>query len=238
MRVAVLGAGAIGAYVGAALCRADVDVHLIARKQNLDAMRKDGVRVISSRGDWTAHPPATDDPAEVGPVDYVFLGLKANSYGMAGPMLEPLLHEKTAVIAAQNGIPWWYFHGLDGELGGRRIEAVDPGGAVTEVMPPERAIGCVVYAATELQAPGRRAPSRGHPLLDRRARPHRLRPLPRVQRGDDRGRPEVPGRGRPARRDLGQADGQRRLQPDQRADTGDDGGHLPLSSPPRTSWRG
>ncbi len=154
MRVAVLGAGAIGAYVGAALCRADVDVHLIARKQNLEAMRANGVRVISPRGDWTAHPPATDDPAEVGPVDYVFLGLKANSYGAAGPMLEPLLHENTAVIAAQNGIPWWYFHGLDGELAGRRIESVDPQGAVTEVMPPERAIGCVVYAATELQEPG------------------------------------------------------------------------------------
>jgi 2-dehydropantoate 2-reductase len=65
-----------------------------------------------------------------------------------------LLGEHTAVIAAQNGIPWWYFHGVDGPYGGRRIESVDPGGAVSRVIPPERAIGCVVYAGTELEAPG------------------------------------------------------------------------------------
>lgn len=154
MRVAVLGAGAIGAYVGAALARAGVDVHLIARNQHLEALRRDGVRVRSDRGDFAARPPATDDPAEVGPVDFVFLGLKANSYAAAGPMLEPLLHDRTAVIAAQNGIPWWYFHGLDGPHANRRIEWVDPGGTVTRAIPPHRAIGCVVFASTELEAPG------------------------------------------------------------------------------------
>ena len=92
--------------------------------------------------------------SEIGPVDVVFLGLKANSYASAGPLLEPLLHEETAVVAGQNGIPWWYFHGLDGEYGGRRIESVDPDGAVSRVIPPERAIGCVVYPGTELAEPG------------------------------------------------------------------------------------
>ena len=154
MRVAVLGAGAIGAYVGAALARGGTDVHLIARGQNLEAMRRNGVKVLSARGDFEARPPATDDPAEIGPVDFVFLGLKANSYATCGNLLDPLLDENTAVIAAQNGIPWWYFHGVDGPYAGRRIETVDPGGAVTEVIPPERAIGCVVYAGTELEAPG------------------------------------------------------------------------------------
>jgi 2-dehydropantoate 2-reductase len=154
MRVAVLGAGAIGAYVGAALARGGTDVHLIARGENLEAMRRNGVKVLSDRGDFEAHPPATDDPSEIGPVDYVFLGLKANSYASAGPLLEPLLGEHTAVIAAQNGIPWWYFHGVEGPYGGRRIESVDPGGAVSRVISPERAIGCVVYAGTELEAPG------------------------------------------------------------------------------------
>lgn len=154
MRVAVVGAGAIGAYVGAALHRAGADVHLIARGAHLAAIRREGVRVLSPRGDFTAHPPATDDPAEVGPVDHVFLGLKANAYADCGPMLRPLLRDDTAVIAAQNGIPWWYFHGLPGPYEGRRIEAVDPDGAVTAVLPPERAIGCVVYAATEIAAPG------------------------------------------------------------------------------------
>lgn len=154
MRVAVLGAGAIGAYVGAALARGGTDVHLVARGKNLEAMRRDGVKVLSPRGDFEARPPATDDPAEIGPVDFVFLGLKANSYATCGELLEPLLHDDTAVIAAQNGIPWWYFHGVDGPYAGRQIETVDPGGCVTKTIPPERAIGCVVYAGTELEAPG------------------------------------------------------------------------------------
>jgi 2-dehydropantoate 2-reductase len=154
LKVAVVGAGAIGAYVGAALDRAGVEVHLIARGAHLEAMRKDGVRVVSPRGDFTARPAATDDPAEVGPVDYVFLGLKANSYATCGPLVHPLLDRHTAVIAAQNGIPWWYFHGLPGPHAGHRIKSVDPGGAVSRTLPPWRAVGCVVYAATELAAPG------------------------------------------------------------------------------------
>ena len=154
MRVAVLGAGAIGAYVGAALARGGADVHLIARGAHLAAMRANGVRVLSPRGDFTVRPPATDDPTEVGPVDVVLLGLKAQDYAAAGPLLTPLLAPETAVVAAQNGIPWWYFHRLAGPYEGRRVEAVDPGGAVSAVIPPERAIGCVVYSSTELEQPG------------------------------------------------------------------------------------
>jgi 2-dehydropantoate 2-reductase len=154
MRFAVLGAVAIGAYVGAALARGGADVHLIARGDNLEAIQREGVRVRSERGDFEAHPPATDDSNEIGPVDFVFLGLKANSYAESGALLEPLLHEDTAVVAGQNGIPWWYFHKLEGPYEGRRIEAVDPDGAVSRVIPPERAIGCVVFAGTELAEPG------------------------------------------------------------------------------------
>ncbi|SER15763.1 ketopantoate reductase [Lentzea xinjiangensis] len=155
MKIAVLGAGAIGAYVGAALHRAGVEVHLIARGAHLAAMRERGVRVLSPRGDFTARPPVTSDPGEVGEADYVFLGLKAYSYASSGELLAPLMGPRTAVIAAQNGIPWWYFHGMTGHpLEGRRIEAVDPGGSVTAVLPMERAIGCVVYCSTEIEAPG------------------------------------------------------------------------------------
>jgi 2-dehydropantoate 2-reductase len=154
MRVAVVGAGAIGAYVGASLARGGADVHLVARGEHLEAMRRNGVQVLSPRGDFTAHPPATDDPSEIGPVEVIFLGLKAHSYATAGPLIEPLMHEETAVVAAQNGIPWWYFHGLDGPYAGRRIESVDPDGAVSEIIPPQRAIGCVVYPGTELAGPG------------------------------------------------------------------------------------
>jgi 2-dehydropantoate 2-reductase len=154
MRIAVVGAGAIGAYWGAALHRGGAEVHLIARNEHLRAMRENGVRVISPRGDFLAHPNATDDPADIGPVDYVFLGLKAHSYPSCGDLVTPLLGDDTAVLAAQNGIPWWYFHELPGPFRGRRIEAVDPGGATSAVLPPERAIGCVVYPATTIEAPG------------------------------------------------------------------------------------
>ncbi|MCC8244568.1 2-dehydropantoate 2-reductase [Saccharothrix luteola] len=155
MKVAVLGAGAIGAYVGAALHRAGVEVHLVARGAHLEAMRRHGVRVHSPRGDFTAAPHATDDPAEIGHVDYVFLGLKAHQYAACGPLITPLLGPDTAVVAAQNGIPWWYFHGLAGHpLEGARVEAVDPGGSVSAVLDTRRAIGCVVYCSTEIEAPG------------------------------------------------------------------------------------
>ena len=154
MKVAVVGAGAIGAYVGAALCRGGADVSLIARGEHLAAMRRSGVTVLSPRGDFSAHPHATSDPAEVGPVDIVFLGLKAYSYASAGPLLAPLLQPGTGVVAAQNGIPWWYFYGCPGSYEGRRIEAVDPGGAVSAVIPPAHAVGCVVYSSTEIESPG------------------------------------------------------------------------------------
>lgn len=154
MKVAIVGAGAIGAYVGAALQRGGAEVHLIARGEHLKALREHGVRILSPRGDFTVRAHATDDPAEVGPVDYVFLGLKAHSYPYSGALIEPLLGTHTAVIAGQNGIPWWYFHKLAGPYENRRIEAVDPGGATSAVLPPERAIGCVVYPAAVIDSPG------------------------------------------------------------------------------------
>jgi 2-dehydropantoate 2-reductase len=154
MKVAVVGAGAIGAYVGAALHRGGAEVHLLARGEHLAAMRSRGVTVLSPRGDFHAHPHATDDPGSIGPADIVFLGLKAYGYRDAGPLLAPLLRPGTGVVAAQNGIPWWYFHGLPGPYQGRRVETVDPGGAVSAVIAPSRAIGCVVYCSAEISAPG------------------------------------------------------------------------------------
>jgi 2-dehydropantoate 2-reductase len=154
VRIAVVGAGAIGAYWGAALHRGGAEVHLIARGAHLRAMRENGVRVLSPRGDFTAYPHVTDNPADIGPVDYVLLGLKAHSYPSCGPLVTPLLATDTAAVAGQNGIPWWYFYKLAGPYEGRRVEAVDPGGATSAVLPPERAIGCVVYPAAEIEAPG------------------------------------------------------------------------------------
>jgi 2-dehydropantoate 2-reductase len=154
VKIAVVGAGAIGAYVGAALHRGGTDVTLIARGRHLEALRRDGVHVLSPRGDFDVPVPATDDPAEVGAVDYIVLGLKAQDYAACGPLVEPLLAPRTSIVAAQNGIPWWYFHAEAGPFQGRQIEAVDPGGAVSATLDPSRAIGCVVYCSTELEGPG------------------------------------------------------------------------------------
>ncbi len=154
MRIAVVGAGAIGAYVGACLHRGGADVHLVARGAQLAAIQAHGVDVRSPRGDFVARVPATDDPTTIGKVDVVFLGLKAYSYRTAGPLLAPLLRDDTGVVAAQNGIPWWYFHGVRGPHADRRIEAVDPGGATSSAIPARHAIGCVVYCSTEIAEPG------------------------------------------------------------------------------------
>jgi 2-dehydropantoate 2-reductase len=136
------------------LCRAGVDVHLVARAAHLQAMRQRGLRVQTGDADFTVRPHVTDDPAEIGPVDYVFLGLKAYSYASAGPLLTPLLDDETAIVAAQNGIPWWYLYRHGGQLDGRRLESIDPDGTVSATIPPSRAIGCVVYPSATLAEPG------------------------------------------------------------------------------------
>jgi 2-dehydropantoate 2-reductase len=167
MKVAVLGAGAIGAYMGAALHRGGADVTLIGRGAHLAAMQSGGVTVHSPRGDFHAWVTATDDPAEVGPVDHVVLGLKAHDYAAAGPMLNPLLAPHTSIIAAQNGIPWWYFYREGGPHEGRRVEAVDPGGTVSANA--RAAAGDRVRRLLLGRARGSRGrpAHRGHAFLDR-----------------------------------------------------------------------
>ena len=154
LRVAVVGAGAIGAYVGAALARGGSDVVLIARGAHLRAMQEHGVRVLSPRGDFTAHPPATDDLAAVRDADVVFLALKAHSLPAIAPQLGPRLGPQTAVIAAQNGIPFWYFQHLEGPWRDWQLETVDPGGRIAAAIAPGRVIGCVIYCSTEIVEPG------------------------------------------------------------------------------------
>jgi 2-dehydropantoate 2-reductase len=154
MKFAVLGAGAIGAYVGACLARGGADVTLIARGAHLEAMQRDGVRVRSPKGDFTAHPRATGDWGAVSEADVVFVALKANSLTEAAPRFGPLLSPDAAVIWAQNGLPWWYFQGLDSPWGKAGLESVDPGGQIAAAIQPEHNVGCVVYCGTEIAEPG------------------------------------------------------------------------------------
>ncbi len=155
MRIAVFGAGAIGGYLAAKLAAAGrADLSLVARGSHLEAIRRDGLKLIED-GRETAHAVnAVPDAAEAGRQDYVLLTLKAHSIAPALDQISPLIGDGTAVVTMQNGVPWWYFHGLNGPYRDRRIEAVDPGGRIWDAIGPERAIGAVVYPAVEVDAPG------------------------------------------------------------------------------------
>ncbi len=154
MRFAVVGAGAIGAYVGAALARGGADVVLIARGAHLRAMQERGVSVISERGDFHAHPPATDDLGAISDADVVFVGFKAYSLTELAPALGESLRADAVVIGGQNGIPWWYFQSHGGPLEGTVLESVDPGGVIADAIPPQQVVGCVAFPATEIVKPG------------------------------------------------------------------------------------
>ncbi len=154
MKIAVFGAGAIGGYMGAKLALAGEDVTLVARGAHLAAMQQRGLRLIDGEIDVVAHPRCVEDTAGAGPQDCVIVALKANQVSQALVQLLPLIGPTTAVVTAQNGVPWWYTYGLEGPLQGRRIEAVDPAGRIWDAIGPERAIGCVVYPACEIEAPG------------------------------------------------------------------------------------
>jgi 2-dehydropantoate 2-reductase len=155
MRVAIFGAGAIGGHLAAKLAAAgEVDLSLVARGAHLAALRDHGLRLIEKDGDATWPVRASDDAASLGVQDYVVLTMKAHSVPAALPAIAPLLGPETAVVTMQNGIPWWYFYRSGGTHEGTRIEAVDPGGAISAALGPERAIGTAVYVAAEVEAPG------------------------------------------------------------------------------------
>ena len=154
MKVCIFGAGAIGGYLGVQLSLAGHDVALIARGQNLAAMRANGMRLLIDGEERVARPFCTDDPAEAGPQDYVIVALKSHQAYEVADRLAPLLGPETAVVTAMNGVPWWYFYKHGGPLADHQLDSVDAGGRQWRLIGPERAIGCVVYPATELVEPG------------------------------------------------------------------------------------
>ena len=154
MKIAIYGAGAIGGYLGAMLKEAGEDVSLIARGPHLAAIKANGLTLKIGEKTIVNHPDATDDPRELGEQDYVIVALKAHSVPNVVDQMQPLLGEKTAVVTAVNGVPWWYFYGLEGDWGARQLRTVDPEGKQWSGIGPERAIGCVVYPACEIAEPG------------------------------------------------------------------------------------
>ena len=154
MKICIFGAGAIGGYMGAKLAEAGADVSLVARGPHLAAMKENGLRLIEETGETMVKVTASDKAADLGPQDYVVVTLKAHSVPSVVPHMQPLIGENTTIVSGVNGVPWWYFHKIGTDLEGTRLSSVDPGNAQWDGFGPDRVLGCVVYPAAEVIAPG------------------------------------------------------------------------------------
>ena len=158
MHIGIVGAGAIGGMVGGKLALAGNDVTFIARGAHLEAMRRDGLRLVMNRedgGNRLVRPVrATDDFRHAGRQDLVILSLKAHQIAAVAGDMHYLYRPHTPVVTMQNGIPWWYFHNHGGPFDGHALESLDPDGVLAANIPAERIIGCIAYPAAVIDAPG------------------------------------------------------------------------------------
>ncbi|MBN8967056.1 MAG: 2-dehydropantoate 2-reductase [Rhizobiales bacterium] len=154
MKVCIFGAGAIGGYMAVMMKRGGVDVSIVARGAHLAAVKANGMKLLIDGKELTAELQASSDPRDLGPQDYVVIGLKAHQAWESAEQMKPLLGPNTAVVTAQNGVPWWYFYGLDEKFADMRLQSVDPGNRQWNAIGPERVIGSTVYPATEITEPG------------------------------------------------------------------------------------
>jgi 2-dehydropantoate 2-reductase len=154
MKICIFGAGAIGGFLGAKLAGAGADVSLVARGPHLAAMKAEGLRLIEDGREVTVPVRAAEDAADLGVQDYVIVTLKAHSVPAVVGAMQPLIGSETTIVSGVNGVPWWYFHKIGGALEGTRLASVDPGDAQWNGFGPDRVLGCVVYPAVEVVAPG------------------------------------------------------------------------------------
>lgn len=156
MKIAIIGAGAIGGLVGAKLAMAGEEVTFIVRGRNLDAIRERGIKLVTADGQEQValHVRATDDYAAAGPQDVVIPAMKAHQLEAVLDALPHLLGPDTTIVPMQNGIPYWYFQRHGGPHEGTCVKSVDPNGRIASGIDPARVIGCVVYPASQLVAPG------------------------------------------------------------------------------------
>jgi len=155
MKICIFGAGAIGGYLAAHLAQVKgIEVSVVARGEHLAAIRRQGLRLVSPKGELRVAVQATDQPAELGVQDLVILALKSHQVTPALDTIQALLGPDTAIVPPTTGIPYWYFHGLAGPFENRSIERLDPQGRQWRALSPERVIGCVYWVASEVAAPG------------------------------------------------------------------------------------
>jgi 2-dehydropantoate 2-reductase len=154
MKICIYGAGAIGGYLGAGLAGTGTDVSLVARGPHLAAIQTNGLTLVRDGRATSVPITATNDPKALGVQDFIFVTLKAHSVIPALDQIATLIGPDTAVVWGVNGVPWWYFHHLDGPWRDARIRCLDPDDAQWRTLGPERIVGCVVYPACEVTAPG------------------------------------------------------------------------------------
>jgi 2-dehydropantoate 2-reductase len=155
-RTTIVGAGAVGGLIAAALTKADHRVTVLARTRTLEALRANGLRVVPAEGEKEERivVDATGDAATPGVQDFVVIALKAQALPALAATLEPLVGPDTVIVAAMNGLPWWFLDGFTGPLEGQHLEAVDPGGIVSRSLPARQSIGCVVHLSSATIGPG------------------------------------------------------------------------------------
>ena len=154
MKICIVGAGAIGGYLGVKLIKAGFDVHLVARGAHLEAMSKNGLTLIEDEKEISCFPKCTDSMEKLSKMDFIFITLKAYSIpGMVKEIVK-MFKKNTSVITAYNGMPWWYFFNYGGRLNNYQIQCLDKDSVQWNLITPERIIGCVVYPATEIIEPG------------------------------------------------------------------------------------
>jgi 2-dehydropantoate 2-reductase len=155
MRICIAGVGAVGSVIAAYLLESGKhEVSVLARGEQLAAIRAHGLRVESRGRTLVSHPKASDRASELGPQDVVIVTTKGYSVPTLAPALKPMIGPGTLIVAGQNGIPWWYFFGVGGAENDTPFETVDPDGIVWRTLGPENAVGCVVTIPAERTAPG------------------------------------------------------------------------------------
>ena len=153
-KVAIVGAGAIGGWMGVHLARAGAQVSVLARGDTLQALQKNGLQMHQGSELLTVPVVASQDAAALGLQDLVVISVKAPALASVAAQVGPLIGPHTVVLTAMNGVPWWFLQGFGGPVEGQSLSSVDPDGAIARALPAAHIIGCVVHASCSVDAPG------------------------------------------------------------------------------------
>jgi 2-dehydropantoate 2-reductase len=165
MRIAIIGAGAIGGWLATRLAEAGQTVSVLARGKTLDAIRRNGLQLTSGGETHMAKVAASDNVSDLGPQDLVIIAVKGPALASVAPSVAAMLGPETAVLPAMNGVPWWFAEGLEGPLAGQPLHSIDPDGAIAKHIPPARVIGCVVHASCSTAEPAHVIHRNGNGLI-------------------------------------------------------------------------